>query len=114
MGFRSSTKKMFASDEVKSNVVTHDTSQGVNIMIRIPNCFEDVHDYANALMQGNVLFLNLERLNGVDRNRVFDYLNGVAYVVSANVDTLGETGLIYSPVNVTIDKQEENKGVGFW
>ena len=27
---------------------------------------------------------------------------------------LGATGLIYSPVNVTIDKQEENKGVGFW
>ncbi len=114
MGFRSSTKKVFASDEVKNNVPTSEAALGTNIMIRVLNQFEDVHEYAGALLQGNVLFLNLERLNGVDRNRVFDFMNGVAYVVNANVDTLGETSLIYSPSNVTIDKQADNVGTGFW
>ncbi|MBQ0067036.1 MAG: cell division protein SepF [Phascolarctobacterium sp.] len=105
MGFGSSTKKVFSADETNQGFSQNNTKKETNVMIRFPNEFNDVQEYAEALINGNIVFLNLENLDGVDRNRVFDYMNGVAYIVNANVDTINEsTMLIYAPSKIGIDK----------
>lgn len=115
MGFRTTTKKMFAADETKRSAPQINAGQRMDVVVRMPVQFEDVQEYADALIGGNIVFLNLEKLDGADRNRVFDYMNGVAYIVKANVDVVSDyTLLLYAPANVTIDKREVVEENNFW
>ena len=116
MSLKNSTQKMFTTDETGYTGPRVAAAVGLNIMVRTPREFKDVQEYADALLNGSAVIINLELVEPVVRNRIFDYLNGVAYIINANVDVLGENGLIYSPAGVTIDKKddEDGKGLNFW
>ena len=115
MGIKNTTKKIFTSDESKYQIPQVSAPREVEIMMRTPWEFKDVQEYGEALLKGKVVMLNLERLDGANRNRVFDYLNGVAYIIKGTVDVVTEDMLIYCPQGVSVDKKvEEDAGPNFW
>jgi len=106
MSFGNSAKKLFSSDETAVPVLPEKPKPRANIMIRTPETFDDVQEYADGLIAGNVVMINLVELSGADRNRIFDYMNGVAYIVGAYIDAIADQFLIYCPDGVTLDKKE--------
>ena len=55
----------------------------MDILVRTPRQFSDVREYADALMSGSTLMISFEAVDCVMRNRIFDYLNGVSYIIGA-------------------------------
>jgi len=109
MGFGDSAKKLFSGDEQAASVPMNKVKPNANIIVRTPEAFNDVQEYADGLIAGNILMINLEDLGGAERNRIFDYMNGVAYIVGANIDLIGDQLLIYCPEGVTLDKKETDE-----
>lgn len=106
MGIKSTTKKLFVTDETKSGVPHIDLTRRLDVIMRFPHRFDDVHECADALLAGNVVMFFLDAIDGAERNRIFDYMNGVAYIVEANVSAIGDSFLLYTPPGVSIDRPE--------
>ncbi len=106
MGFGKSAKKLFSSDDAP--IVPEKPEKKTVIMIRTPESFnDDAKDCADGLLQGKVVMINLQNLGGAERNRIFDYMNGVAYIQGAYIDAISDSFLIYCPSGVELDKKEE-------
>lgn len=114
MSLKDSTQKLFTTDGATYNGPQMAPVVGKNIMVRTATEFKDVQEYAEALVHGSVVIINLEMVEPMIRNRIFDYLNGVAYIINANVDMMGENSLIYAPAGITIDKKDDEQGTNFW
>ena len=50
------------------------------------------------------------------KNRIFDYLNGVSYIIGAHVKKVSDNLLMYAPEHVEVDKEVAPKrsGVRSW
>ena len=61
--------------------------------------------------------VSFEAVDGALKNRIFDYLNGVSYIVSASVEYISDDLLMYAPAQVTVAKEKGVKrsaGLGSW
>ncbi|MEG0798199.1 MAG: cell division protein SepF [Acidaminococcaceae bacterium] len=81
----------------------------LNILVRVPKQFSDVKNYADSLMAGDTVMVSYEELDKEMRTRIFDYLNGVSYIIGAQVEKITSDIMIYAPANATIDKEEVKK-----
>ena len=89
----------------------------LDIMVRTPRSFTDVREYADSLMGGAAILVSFEAVDGALKNRIFDYLNGVSYIVSASVDYISDDLLLCAPAQVTVAKEKGVKrsgGLGSW
>ena len=86
----------------------------VDILVRTPRDFNDVREYADALMSGSTLMISFDAIDTVVKNRIFDYLNGVSYIVGATVSKVNENLLMYAPSNVMVDKEVVKKSSKSW
>ena len=89
----------------------------LDIMVRTPRSFTDVREYADSLMGGAAILVSFEAVDGALKNRIFDYLNGVSYIVSASVEYISDDLLRYAPAQVTVAKEKGVKrsgGLGSW
>ena len=89
----------------------------LDIMVRTPRSFTDVREYADSLMGGAAILVSFEAVDGALKNRIFDYLNGVSYIVSASVEYISDDLLMYAPAQVTVAKEKGVKrsgGLGSW
>lgn len=86
----------------------------MDIVVRTPRQFSDVHEYADALMSGATLMICFDAVDTVLRNRIFDYLNGVSYIIGACVTKVHNDMLLYAPANVDISKEEQKKTSRSW
>ncbi|MDY4920090.1 MAG: cell division protein SepF [Phascolarctobacterium sp.] len=88
----------------------------LNIMVRTPRSFTDVREYADSLMSGSAILVSFDAVEPALRNRIFDYLNGVSYIVSASVSFISEDLLLYAPQQVEITKEKGAKraGISSW
>ena len=89
----------------------------LNIMVRTPRSFTDVREYADSLMGGAAILVSFEAVDAALKNRIFDYLNGVSYIVSASVEYISDDLLMYAPAQVTVAKEKGVKpsgGLGSW
>ena len=48
------------------------------------------------------------------KNRIFDYLNGVSYIIGATVSKVSENLLMYAPNHVEVDKEAVKKSTRSW
>ena len=80
-----------------------------NIVVRNPQKFSDIQAYADALMAGSTVMVSYGDLDKSVRTRVFDYLNGVSYIIGAQVEKVNGDLIIYAPSTVGIDKEEVKK-----
>ena len=89
----------------------------LDIMVRTPRSFTDVRAYADSLMAGSAILVSFEAVDATLKNRIFDYLNGVSYIVSASVEYISDDLLMYAPAQVTVAKEKGVKrstGLGSW
>ena len=89
----------------------------LDIMVRTPRSFTDVREYADSLMGGAAILVSFEAVDGALKNRIFDYLNGVSYIISASVEYISDDLLMYAPAQVTVAKEKGVKrstGLGSW
>ena len=89
----------------------------LDIMVRTPRSFTDVREYADSLMGGAAILVSFEAVDAALKNRIFDYLNGVSYIVSASVEYISDDLLMYAPAQVTVAKEKGVKrsgGLGSW
>ena len=82
-------------------------SEHMDILVRTPRQFSDVREYADALMSGCTLMVSM-------RNRIFDYLNGVSYIIGARVSKVQDDMLLYAPSSVEVDKEAAKKSSRSW
>ena len=68
-------------------------------------------------MGGAAILVSFEAVDAALKNRIFDYLNGVSYIVSASVEYISDDLLMYAPSQVTVAKEKGVKpsgGLGSW
>lgn len=108
MGFKNTAMKWFMAEEVEEEVVERPrlvkSSGHLNIMVRTPRDFNDVRAYADDLMNGNAIMVSFSTVEPTLKNRIFDYLNGVSYIVDASVHIVDDNMLMYAPSRVTVEK----------
>lgn len=86
--------------EVKSNL---------NILIRTPKEFKDVQDYADFLMHGDTVLISFSNVEIDVKQRIFDYLNGVSYIIDANVEKVSEDMTLYIPNTANVSKESKKR-----
>ena len=69
-----------------------------------PVSFGEAQSCAKELIAGKALIISFENLPGRDKQRVFDYLNGICYIIKANVDKISKETLLYVPSGSSIEK----------
>ena len=122
MDFKNTAMKFFTSAEDEEHEEQYAGPRLVktghlNIMVRTPRSFTDVREYADSLMGGAAILVSFEAVDAALKNRIFDYLNGVSYIVSASVDYISDDLLMYAPSQVTVAKEKGVKpsgGLGSW
>ena len=122
MDFKNTAMKFFTSAEDEEHEEQYAGPRLVktghlNIMVRTPRSFTDVREYADSLMSGAAIMVNFEAVDAALKNRIFDYLNGVSYIVSASVEYISDDLLMYAPAQVTVAKEKgvkRSSGLGSW
>ena len=122
MDFKNTARKFFTSAEDDEREEQYTGPRIVktghlNIMVRTPRSFTDVRAYADSLMAGSAILVSFEAVDATLKNRIFDYLNGVSYIVSASVEYISDDLLMYAPAQVTVAKEKGVKrstDLGSW
>ena len=109
MNLKNAKKLFWDTEEETANRPYLVTSKHGNIVVRNPQKFSDVQAYADALMAGSTVMVSYGDLDKSVRTRVFDYLNGVSYIIGAQVEKVNGDLIIYAPSTVGIDKEEVKK-----
>lgn len=116
MDFKNTAKKFFWADEEEQQEEYTTPrlvkSSHLNIMIRTPKTFADVREYADALMAGSAIMVSFDAVDGVLKGSIFDYLNGVSYIIGASVSKINDDLLLYAPEQVEVDKKQPVKHSG--
>ena len=117
MDLKNTALKFFTSAEEEEHVEEYAGPRLVktghlNIMVRTPKCFIDVREYADSLMSGSAILVSFEAVDAPLRNRIFDYLNGVSYIVNASVSFISDDLLLYAPEQVEVNKERGAKRTG--
>ncbi len=119
MDIKNTAKKLFLTDEYDDQAYAGPRllrSGGLNILVRTPRSFSDVREYADALMGGSAIMVSFDAVDATVRNRIFDYLNGISYIINASVSKVNDDLLLYAPEQVDVNKQQALKqgGVRSW
>lgn len=109
MGLKDTALKFFTSDIEEEQEQVYEGPRLVknghlNIMVRTPKSFGDVREYADALISGSAIMVCFDAVDGTLKNRIFDYLNGVSYIVEASVSRVNDDLLLYAPKQVSVSK----------
>ena len=120
MDLKNTARKFFMSeepDEQEYSVPRLLKSGHLNIMVRTPKSFADVREYADSLMNGSAIMVSFDTVDTALKNRIFDYLNGVSYIVNASVKAVSDDILLYAPEQIEVKKEKSPKrsaGLGSW
>ncbi len=120
MGLKNTAMKFFWTDEQEEQEeYTRPRllkSARLNMMVRTPKSFAEVREYADSLMNGNAIMISFDAVDAALKNRIFDYLNGVSYIVNASVTAINDDLLLYAPEKVQVDKEasKPSSGVRSW
>ncbi len=119
MDLKNTAKKFFLTDEYDDQAYPGPRllrSGGLNILVRTPKAFSEVREYADALIGGSAIMISFSAVDVPLRNRIFDYLNGISYIVNASVSKVNDDLLLYAPEQVDVNKQipKKQKGIRSW
>lgn len=112
MDFKNTARKFFTYGGEEEEEYTGPRlvkSPRLNIMVRTPGSFTDVRAYADSLMSGAAILVSFDAVDAALKNRIFDYLNGVSYVVNASVEYINDDLLLYAPEQVSVAKEKAVK-----
>lgn len=94
------------------------SNNNVKLVIHEPKKFEDSTKIVDDLRNRKPVIINLQVLEGEDKRKVFDFLNGALYTLDGNIQKVAKDIFILGPNNVEIDgdlKEElKNRGIFPW
>ena len=108
MDLKNSALKLFNNSEESADTYTgpYVVRPGqLDILVRTPRAYEDAVAYADRLIEGCAIMLDFTEVDKETRNRIFDYMCGVSYIVNASISKVSESILMYAPSHVDVDKQ---------
>ena len=117
MDLKNAARKLWHSDVEEDQVYSGPylvKGGHMDILVRSPRQFSDVREYADSLMSGATLMVSFDAVDSAMKNRIFDYLNGVSYIIGATVSKVSENLLMYAPNHVEIDKEAVKKSTRSW
>jgi len=117
MDLKNSALKFFTEEEIEEDRFDRPRmlkAGHLNILVRTPKSFSDVREYADSLIAGNAIMVSFDAVDMAMRNRIFDYLNGVGYIVGAQISRINDDLLLYAPSKVEISKEAPSKGRSFF
>ncbi len=121
MGLKNTAMKFFWTDEQEEQQEEYTRPRllktgRLNMMVRTPKSFAEVREYADSLMSGSAIMISFDAVDAALKNRIFDYLNGVSYIVNASVTAISDDLLLYAPEKVQVDKEapKQSSGVRSW
>lgn len=108
---QATTKSVVSEDDIsygpKSvNLQVHkNRSIALKMVVVSPAKFDDVRTYADHLKANIAVVMNLTGVELDMQYAIKDFMNGVSYVLAANVQRIADSIFIYTPANVEIDKE---------
>ncbi len=81
----------------------------LKILIRTPKEFKDVQNYADFLIHGDSIFISFSDVEIEVKQRIFDYLNGVSYIIDATVEKVSEDMTLYIPNTANVSKENKKR-----
>ena len=111
MDLKNSALKLFSNEETEDKYTgPYVVRPGqLDILVRTPRAYEDAVSYADKLMDGCAIMLDFTAVDKETRNRIFDYMCGVSYIVNASISKVSDSILMYAPAHVDVDKQAPKK-----
>lgn len=91
-------------EEYEGDEVMEEEKESDNLEIRVvrPKRFDEATEIANYLLNGCLVFLNLESTDKTTSRRLLDYLMGTTYVLQGELQPVSSTAFIISPSGVDI------------
>lgn len=109
MDLKNTAMKFFTSEEQEEYARPRLLKTGhLNIMVRTPKTFADVRAYADSLIAGNAVMVSFDAVDEALKFRIFDYLNGVSYIVNASVNRVNDDLLFYAPAQVAVNQAQSS------
>ena len=71
----------------------------IDILVTLPNSYDKGKELAKDFVNGKIVIVNFVRLSIAEKQRVFDYLNGVAYVINTEIKQITADTIVYLPSN---------------
>jgi cell division inhibitor SepF len=80
-------------------------SASLKVVVASPATYDDVCVYANHLKENVAVVINFAGVEIDMQHAIKDFMNGVCYVISGNVQRIADSVFIYVPGHVDIEKE---------
>ncbi len=77
----------------------------LDIAIRTPLTMKDCMNYADALLDGELVLVSFDKMNQEDRVRSEDFLAGVCYMAGATIAKINADLMMYAPGRVEVARE---------
>ncbi|SFM07211.1 cell division protein SepF [Pelosinus propionicus] len=101
----SGVSEMDAARARKSMNLHVHTNESLKVVVASPVTYDDVCIYANHLKENVAVVINFAGVDLDMQHAIKDFMNGVCYVVSGNVQRIADSVFIYVPGHVDIEKE---------
>lgn len=88
-----------------SSNVTMASGSSIEMKVVTPSRFDSVTQIADLLLGKKTVLLNLENTNKETAKRLIDFLSGVAYALSGDVQKVADNTYAITPSNVAVSKE---------
>ena len=85
--------------------VTAISGSSIEMKVVTPSTYESVTQIADLLLSNKTVLLNLEKTNKETSKRLIDFLSGVAYALSGEVQKVADNTYAITPRNVAVSKE---------
>lgn len=94
----------YQEEEQEEEYTEQEYSEEKSVSIRVfrPKKFEEATEIAANLLEGCLIFLNLEATDKVTSRRILDYLLGATYILEGDLQPVSSAAFIISPRDVDI------------
>lgn len=98
------TPRMSTESVTSSNMTVAKPHTRAVVQINAPIKYEDAKKVLDHLLQGEVVVINLNHLEGEQRKRVYDFINGGVYAIRGHVGSVGENAYVLAPMDIEIPR----------
>ncbi|ANZ95801.1 MULTISPECIES: cell division protein SepF [Brochothrix] len=101
---RNVTPKEKKKAATKNNVVRINSEvDDTNVTLHEPRIYSEVQGIADALLNRQVVVVNLQRMDKEQSLRMIDFLSGNIYAINGEIKRLGNNIFLCVPENVNVD-----------
>lgn len=99
----SSTISQGAAVAQRPKLTVHTTKVSELAMeIHVPSNYEQVARIADDLLENHAVIVNFERVAGNEQQRIFDFINGVSYMLDCAAKRVSANLMLYVPNGVDV------------